>query len=422
MVKNSQRKIRYGQIIRLRHLGNGALLKSLNRDYTHPGNSSQQMVVCSKIRDDFTLWKIKGPRGSDLDKLKDDVVQDKATIRLEHVETRKNLHTHNDRPAPLTPTQHEVTCYQIEENGDDNDHWIILLSKGDEWLTGETFRLRSATTNDFLHSHLGPVSLEFTNGEYEATAAEDDDSNSDWRCKESDQPNRPQERFSLGKYLSVGLMKKELFWIAVGSIATIVAATVGIYTLFFMHQEASKGLEATLLSRSQLLNPDVHGPKELTLQYKGQDIPDVGILQVRFRSSGKQPILKSDIVEPIRITVSGMEQIISASIVSEEPHDLNVVTNFKGPVVELNTPLLNPNDWFTVEIDGVTQFGNRVDVYTIDGRVAGVERIAFLRSVPESKKQSISWQVLVLLIALGVGTGAFGYSALLSPLSPWRRR
>jgi dolichyl-phosphate-mannose--protein O-mannosyl transferase len=177
------------------------------------------MVICSAIMDKMTVWRVKGPYGTDSESLSGKIVKSGAKIRLEHIETHRNLHTHSHRPAPLSRDQQEVTCYRIGEDGDENDDWIVVASSS-EWVTGESFRLRSATTKYLLHSHLGRVSWELTCGEYEATTANVNDANDEWKCEESDQPAQAIEEFSLLEYTSKN-------WLTILSIAGSLASITG---------------------------------------------------------------------------------------------------------------------------------------------------------------------------------------------------
>jgi dolichyl-phosphate-mannose-protein mannosyltransferase len=58
-------------------------------------------------------------------------------IRLEHMETKKRLHSHDHRP-PVTDkkTHSEVSCYGDAENpkfiGDFNDHWRVEIMNAEE--------------------------------------------------------------------------------------------------------------------------------------------------------------------------------------------------------------------------------------------------------------------------------------------------
>jgi hypothetical protein len=96
---------------------------------------------------------------------------------------------------------------------------------------------------------------------------------------------------------------KSDFWAIVGGLTGLAGVIVAIFGLFFRHYDASKALEVTLASRSQLLNPEIHGKSPaLQLLFNGKEVPDVGILQVRICNSGVQPISKTDFEEPIQFT------------------------------------------------------------------------------------------------------------------------
>lgn len=50
-------------------------------------------------------------------------------VRLEHVLTRRNLHSHNEK-APVTEFQRQVTAYGNDGIGDIHDEWVIQLVGG----------------------------------------------------------------------------------------------------------------------------------------------------------------------------------------------------------------------------------------------------------------------------------------------------
>jgi hypothetical protein len=193
----------------------------------------------------------------------------------------------------------------------------------------------------------------------------------------------------------------EHFWLIVGGVAAVAAVIVAIYGFYFTHHEASKGIEAILISRSQLLNPEVHKkPSELHLLYKDHEIFDLGILQIRIQNDGAQPITKADIEEPITIAVEGATEIVSAPVVETRPPNLHFETTISGKNVELNKSLLNPNDTVTVEIDAIATERGKIDISEVSGRIAGVQNIVFHKSLPQ-QTQTISSGVVYTGIIIG---------------------
>lgn len=76
----------------------------------------------SEDHDYNSLWTIKECMGHPMLKY-DDPVTCGACIRLEHMLTKKNLHSHQHR-APITNNQ-EVSCYGHDGEGDLGDNWLL---------------------------------------------------------------------------------------------------------------------------------------------------------------------------------------------------------------------------------------------------------------------------------------------------------
>jgi hypothetical protein len=72
-----------------------------------------------------------------------------AVVRLEHADTKKNLHSHLFR-APLSGNQ-EVSGFGDNGNGDTGDNWIVTCEGNDiYWQRGATIALTHADTKKFL--------------------------------------------------------------------------------------------------------------------------------------------------------------------------------------------------------------------------------------------------------------------------------
>ena len=68
-----------------------------------------------------------------------------ATVRLTHVSTGKNLHSHHFK-SPLSHNQ-EVSAFGDGGRGDEGDHWQIVCSAGDNsWRRSENIRLKHLVT------------------------------------------------------------------------------------------------------------------------------------------------------------------------------------------------------------------------------------------------------------------------------------
>jgi hypothetical protein len=183
--------VTYGAIIRIRHQATGAFLSSLAQNYCHAGSSEQQIVGGTAKQDSQTLWLVKPAHHQNLEDRVGQVVNNGDTIRLEHVDTRRNLHTHN-KPAPLTGAigQYEVTAYSDRPGeGNEADNWLVFPEAGAQLTTDSPFRLKHGHPGGWvLHSH-GQADQKLTAGRFEVTAVVRGDQNDVFECLISESPD-----------------------------------------------------------------------------------------------------------------------------------------------------------------------------------------------------------------------------------------
>lgn len=112
----------------------GSVVKLLNSDYRvrlhshdikYGTGSGQQSVTGTEIQEDVNShWVIKAatdkicPRG--------EAIKCGTIIRLEHLETKKNLHSHHFS-SPMSGYQ-EISAYGDNGDGDSGDHWVVICS------------------------------------------------------------------------------------------------------------------------------------------------------------------------------------------------------------------------------------------------------------------------------------------------------
>ena len=169
----------YGSTIRLTHVQTGVHLHSHPFVYSHPQSSGQQQVTGFGGADENDLWMVKGPDGQPADYRQGAVVQHGEHVRLEHVRTRRNLHSHHGIPSPVTHQQ-EVTCFGSNGVGDGNDDWSVQTDDHGPWLAGSSVRLVHVLTDVALHSHAGFSDPKWTLGQQEVTGFAGRDENDLW--------------------------------------------------------------------------------------------------------------------------------------------------------------------------------------------------------------------------------------------------
>ena len=165
--------VRYGSIIRLRHLLSYRALRSSNRKYMHSGSSKQLQVGATQVIIPapppvpvggivglaFAFWaeerwRVKGPDGQPDNFRLGEPVKSGDVLRFQNLRTGSNLHSHAGFPSPATKQQ-EVTCFGQNGIGDTNDNWRIEIEGGEgkTWDVGQRIRLIHVLTNHVLHSH-----------------------------------------------------------------------------------------------------------------------------------------------------------------------------------------------------------------------------------------------------------------------------
>lgn len=121
--------------------------------------SSQQIVTwIPGVGGTSNLWWIR--EGNDDDYCETALpIKCGSKLRLTHLDTMKNLHTHNVQ-SPLS-RQQEVSCFgQGDGQGDTGDDWILECSSGQQyWKRGESVRLRHVDTSKYLG---GSSTVKFT--------------------------------------------------------------------------------------------------------------------------------------------------------------------------------------------------------------------------------------------------------------------
>ncbi|ESK87818.1 glycosyltransferase family 39 protein [Moniliophthora roreri MCA 2997] len=167
-MKDTFADVAIGSEVSIRHVNTqGGYLHS--HSSTYPGGSKQQQITLYPHRDHNNDWRIINatngdPSAIDFANTPLEWITPGMRIRLRHIATEKNLHSHDVRP-PVSDVdfQNEVSGYGFPGfEGDGNDDWFVEIDHGDKrdreshkrLRTLRTkFRLRHALTGCYLFSH-----------------------------------------------------------------------------------------------------------------------------------------------------------------------------------------------------------------------------------------------------------------------------
>ncbi|KAK6181341.1 hypothetical protein SNE40_009214 [Patella caerulea] len=132
--------IAYGSILTLKQRRTGgAYLHSHWHLYPEEHPPKQQQITTYSHKDENNYWIIKQADKEPDNDAPPQLVRSGDMIRLEHVVTHRNLHSHRE-PAPISKRQYQVTGYGQNGYGDANDIWVIEIQGAAKGAVVQTVR------------------------------------------------------------------------------------------------------------------------------------------------------------------------------------------------------------------------------------------------------------------------------------------
>uniref|UniRef100_A0A1B0D2S3 MIR domain-containing protein n=1 Tax=Phlebotomus papatasi TaxID=29031 RepID=A0A1B0D2S3_PHLPP len=175
--------------VRAQYVTCGSVLKLLNvaynmrlhsHDVKYGTGSGQQSVTATEIQEDVNShWVIKAKTGRQCER--GEPVSCGDIIRLQHVTTKKNLHSHHFQ-SPLSGNQ-EVSAYGDDQGeGDTGDHWEVICS-GEFWRRDSSVKLKHVDTDSYL-AVSGRTFGRPINGQMEVMAMSQPRREGEWKAAE----------------------------------------------------------------------------------------------------------------------------------------------------------------------------------------------------------------------------------------------
>lgn len=139
--------VTWSSVIKLVNVNSNTRLHS--HDVKYGSGSGQQSVTAVKNVDDHnSYWQVL-PAKNNKGVNRGDNVRCGSTVRLLHLATRRNLHSHLF-VSPLSNNQ-EVSAFGENGEGDEGDHWVVDCDLDESWSRNEAVRLQHRQTQKFLH-------------------------------------------------------------------------------------------------------------------------------------------------------------------------------------------------------------------------------------------------------------------------------
>lgn len=142
-------QITYGTVLKLMHERTKFRLHS--HDVPYGSGSGQQSVTSfPNVEDSNSYWIVRPQPGTSAKQ--GDTIKSGTIIRLQHMKTRKWLHSHL-HASPISGNL-EVSCFGSESESDTGDYWRLLIEgSGKTWKQDQRVRLQHVDTSGYLHSH-----------------------------------------------------------------------------------------------------------------------------------------------------------------------------------------------------------------------------------------------------------------------------
>ncbi|GAB2284962.1 Stromal cell-derived factor 2-like protein [Dionaea muscipula] len=142
-------EITYGTVLKLMHEKTKFRLHSHEVPYGS-GSGQQSVTGFPDVDDSNSYWVVKPqPEAS---AKQGDRIESGAIIRLQHMRTRKWLHSHL-YASPISGNQ-EVSCFGSDSETDTGDLWRLMIEgTGKTWSKDQRIRLQHVDTGVYLHSH-----------------------------------------------------------------------------------------------------------------------------------------------------------------------------------------------------------------------------------------------------------------------------
>ena len=179
-----EKRVTCGSAIKLTHASTKVKLHSHGIGYGS-GSGQQSVTGFPESNDPGGYWQVFGTKDEPCERGED--ITDGRLIRLQHLQTRKWLHSHAAHRSPLTNNQ-EVSAHGDEDNSDAGDEWKFEVAdgnKGDKagpvWKKDQKVRLQHRQTKAFLScsntKFQRPIS-----GQSEVCGTSRSDANSVWKA------------------------------------------------------------------------------------------------------------------------------------------------------------------------------------------------------------------------------------------------
>ena len=165
---------------------------------------------------------------------------------------------------------------------------------------------------------------------------------------------------------------RDPIWQFVGA----VLALAGIGITLFVRQKRLKELSAGFIVKKSLISVAPTVSDRIEIQLDGEKIQNLKIYSYGFKNSGNVEILPSDFEKSVSLKIGEGAKIIEHSVSSRNPQSLAPTINSDSTTLSVQPLLLNPGDFFVVDVLATGSSSTLV----LDCRIAGIPDVKKINS------------------------------------------
>lgn len=135
---------------------------------------------------------------------------------------------------------------------------------------------------------------------------------------------------------------RDQIWQFIGAFLALIALCVTVYLFFFGQQ--TKLLQVVILANTSLVEVEQSIAQNIKISYKGEDISNLSLVQIKLENTGNKPITEADYVRPVKFSFPSQSRIIEASITESNPANIGMSIQNDQNTATLSKVLLNPKD------------------------------------------------------------------------------
>jgi hypothetical protein len=193
-------------------------------------------------------------------------------------------------------------------------------------------------------------------------------------------------------------------WVVLTALAAVAAVVVaiGLFVVQSRKQQKSLGYQK---SERALVHVGAEARGKVRIQYEGEEVSDVHLVEIILRNTGNVPIARDDFDRPVIFSFPETTKLLPATLTAVGyPEEIRPAASLSNGAITVEPMLLNPGDRITV---GILASGlSTSEEIGIDVRVLGIREVVETIERPQSAYAKAGLGVVGAVA--GVGGAALG--------------